>query len=128
MGSFGSTNLEPVLRSGDRDPIRGWIAPDYGQREPAPALVLTATAFLPQRILTLMIPDPSGSSTPPEVNTLFDAEGLPVGVAFDSIGRVGPLRRRRDGARTHFLIGQFQDFRIRIWVPARSPASQALDA
>jgi hypothetical protein len=86
LGSFGSTNLEPLLRSGDREPIRGWIAPDYGQREPAPALVLTATAFLPQRILTLMIPDPYGSSTPPEVNALFDAEGLPVGVTFERSG------------------------------------------
>ena len=51
-----------------------------------PALVLTATAFLPQRILTLMIPDPYGSSMPPDVNALFDAEGLPVGVTFERSG------------------------------------------
>jgi hypothetical protein len=83
IGSFGSTNLEPALRSGDRHPMRGWIAPDYGLREPAPALVVTATAFLPQRILTMMIPDPQGSSTPPDLNALFDDDGMPVGVAFD---------------------------------------------
>jgi hypothetical protein len=86
IGSFGSSKLTAALRSGDRDPIRGWIAPDYGQREPAPALILSATEQLPQRILTLMIPDPCESSTPPDVNALFDEEGLPVGVTFDRGG------------------------------------------
>jgi heparinase II/III-like protein len=94
IGAFASTNLLPALRSGDRQPIRGWIAPDYGQREPAPALILTATATLPQRILTLMIPDPYGSSTPPEANALFDEEGMPIGVTFD---RSGELVRFDDG-------------------------------
>jgi hypothetical protein len=86
IGSFASTNLTPALRSGDRQPMSGWIAPDYGQREPAPALVLSATDRLPQRILTLMIPDQSGSSAPPDVNALFDEEGVPVGVTFDRSG------------------------------------------
>jgi hypothetical protein len=66
--------------------MSGWIAPDYGQREPAPALVLSAADRLPQRILTLMIPDQSGSSAPPDVNALFDEEGVPVGVTFDRSG------------------------------------------
>ena len=33
-----------------------------------------------------MIPDQYGSSTPPDVNALFDEEGLPVGVTFDRSG------------------------------------------
>jgi hypothetical protein len=86
IGSFASTNLTPALRSGDREPMHGWIAPDYGQREAAPALILSATERLPQRILTLMVPDQYGSSTPPDVNALFDEEGLPVGVTFDRSG------------------------------------------
>jgi heparinase II/III-like protein len=94
IGSFGSTNLTPALRSGDRQPIRGWIAPDYGQREPAPALILTATASLPQRILTLMVPDPSGSTTAPEANAIFDEDGMPIGVTFD---RTGEMVRFDDG-------------------------------
>ena len=90
----GSTNLTAALRSGDREPIRGWIAPDYGQREAAPALILSATAFLPQRILTLLIPDQYGSATPPDVNAVFDGEGMPVGVTFE---RSGELVRFDDG-------------------------------
>jgi hypothetical protein len=86
LGSFGSTHLKATLRSGDRDPIRGWIAPDYGLREPAPALIVSATARLPQRILTVMIPDPYGSPTPPDLNALFDEAGMPVGVIFDRSG------------------------------------------
>ena len=94
IGSFASTALKSTLQSGERDPIRGWIAPDYGQREPAPALTLSATAFLPQRILTLLIPDHYGSSAPPDVNAVFDGEGMPVGVTFE---RSGELVRFDDG-------------------------------
>jgi len=82
IASFGSTELTPALRSGDRDPIRGWIAPDYGQREPAPALIVSTTAGLPQRTLTLLLPDQHGSSTPPDVHAMFDGDGMPVGVTF----------------------------------------------
>jgi Heparinase II/III-like protein/Heparinase II/III N-terminus len=80
--SFGSTELTPALKSGERHPIRGWIAPDYGQREPAPALIVSTTAGLPQRTLTLLVPDQHGSSTPPDVHAIFDGDGMPVGVTF----------------------------------------------
>jgi hypothetical protein len=94
IGSFGSATLKSELQSGERHPIRGWIAPDYGLREPAPALLLSATAVLPQRILTLLIPDQYGSSTPPDVNAVFDGEGMPVGITFD---RSGETIRFHDG-------------------------------
>ena len=86
MRTFGSTNVEASLRSGDRRPIRGWISPDYGQREAAPVLTLTATASLPQRLMTLLVPDRHGRSTPPDVHAVFDDEGMPVGVRFDRSG------------------------------------------
>jgi hypothetical protein len=30
----------------------------------------------------VLMPDPQGSTTPPDVNTIFDREGMPVGLTF----------------------------------------------
>jgi len=86
VGPFASASLRGMLKSGDGEPIRGWIAPDYGRREPAPAVIYSTTAVLPLRILTLLLPDVQGSVSPPEVNATYDADGLPSGLVFEHSG------------------------------------------
>jgi len=71
------------IREGQTAPMLGWISTDYGQRRPAPQLLCTATALLPLRIATLLVPAEHALCAPPEVHPLFAAQqeltGLDVG-------------------------------------------------
>ena len=62
------------------------IAPDYGQREPAPMLVYSATVHCPWRILTLLLPDAQGLSSPPAVRLIYNDQNLPAGLHFEQSG------------------------------------------
>jgi hypothetical protein len=57
LATFASSPVDASIRCGERDPIRGWISPDYGQRIPAPALVLRATSDTSWRSVTVLIPE-----------------------------------------------------------------------
>jgi len=72
-----------VVACGQEEPPRGWISSDYGQRQPAPALVLGAAATLPWRMLTLLVPDAEGLTSPPEASAIVDPRGRPIGVHFE---------------------------------------------
>lgn len=48
--------LKTTLVMGEQDPIQGWVSPDYGWREPAPAVVYSTVGRLPLRIVTLIFP------------------------------------------------------------------------
>ena len=87
MLPFASTPVQTMLACGEREPIRGWVSPDYGQRQPAPALVISAAVALPWRALTLLVPDSTGVLSPPRVTPTFDAEGRPDGVTFEPPGK-----------------------------------------
>ena len=82
-----STPVETVISCGELDPPRGWMSAAYGQREPAPAVVFTATATLPWRAITLLVPVAGLSAAPPSVIALRDAHGRPVGVRFETLRR-----------------------------------------
>jgi len=86
MSPFASASVRTTLRSGELLPIRGWISPDYGQRRPAPTLIYSARVALPWRILTLLLPDAQGLSSPPAVRLIYDADGLPSGLVFERSG------------------------------------------
>jgi hypothetical protein len=86
VGPFTSAALRTTLKSGEVHPIRGWISQDYGERQPAPTLTYSATAALPWRILTLLLPDGQGLSSPPAVRLIYDNQGLPAGVLFERTG------------------------------------------
>jgi hypothetical protein len=79
-----STRVETVICCGELDPPRGWVSSDYGQREPAPAVVFSATARLPWRAMTILVPVAGPSAEPPAVATLHDAHGRPSGVRFNA--------------------------------------------
>jgi hypothetical protein len=95
MLPVASTPVQTMLSCGDREPIRGWVSSDYGQRQPAPALVVSAAATLPWRALTLLVPDGAGMPSPPLVAPTYDADGWPDGVTFEP-----PRKSVRVGERT----------------------------
>ena len=86
VGPFTSVPVRPALRSGELRPIRGWIASDYGHREPAPTLTYSMTATLPWRVLTLLLPDAQALASPPAVRLIYDDQGLPTGLLFERTG------------------------------------------
>ena len=51
-------------------------------------LIYSFAVALPWRIVTLLLPDRQGQTSPPAVRGLYDAAGLPIGVAFDRPRRV----------------------------------------
>ncbi len=82
---FASVPLQARLRIGNRYPLEGWVSPDYGQRRPAPVLVYAATAELPLRVMTLLVPTADGATPPPAVS-LLSAGTRPAGLQFDETG------------------------------------------
>jgi hypothetical protein len=80
---LSTTPLTAAVKSGEINPIRGWISPDYGQRLAAPALVYTATPPLPARIVTVLYPDYEPRLRP-SIEPLVNAAGRPIGVRIDS--------------------------------------------
>jgi hypothetical protein len=83
ISPFPSAPMQAALRCGETAPIRGWISRDYGQRQPAPMLVYSSAVALPWRILTLLLPDAHGQTTPPAVQPIYDTKGFPTGLTFE---------------------------------------------
>jgi hypothetical protein len=65
--SLAAVPLSAVLRQGQEQPIDGWYSPAYGVRRPAPAVTYAATARVPLRVTTLVIPADPLLSEPPAV-------------------------------------------------------------
>jgi len=86
LSASASSSLRTTLRSGELQPIRGWISPDYGQRLPAPALIYSCDAPLPWRALTVLVPDLNRTDAPPAVRVTHDDRGVPNGVRFVHTG------------------------------------------
>jgi hypothetical protein len=80
---FPSAPVQPALKKGETDPLRGWISPQFGQRQPAPMLIYSFAVALPWRIVTLLLPDRQGMTTPPAVRAIYDDLGQPTGIAFE---------------------------------------------
>src|SRR5262249_40229838 len=79
---FAATPLKAEIHEGELLPIQGWVSPDYGQRRPAPVLIYSASARLPVRIMTVLIPTENPLDSPPTVSPLAgEARGL-AGVVF----------------------------------------------
>jgi hypothetical protein len=51
-----------------------WRSPAYGQREPAPVLVYRSHDRLPIRVVTILMPMPERSDTPPRIRSLLERE------------------------------------------------------
>ena len=71
------------VHEGETDPIRGWVSPDYGRREPAPLVMFSTRAALPLRAFTLLLPTEDVNATPPALD-LVGSERGPAGLRFAS--------------------------------------------
>jgi hypothetical protein len=83
LRSFATVPLERRVARGGLDPIEGWVSADYGQQQPAPALVARVTAALPLRVVTVVLPVACPTVAPPAV-TALRAEGRLVGLVFEA--------------------------------------------
>ena len=68
---FAAVPLEAKICEGETSPPRGWVSPDYGRREPAPALIYSAATRLPLRIATVLHPVADGLAPAPDVSAVF---------------------------------------------------------
>jgi hypothetical protein len=93
--SFSDVELTTRIAEGSEDPAQGWVSPDYGQRRPAPVMIVTAEARLPLRIITLLIPIAGEPGPPPEVALLSMANRRPAGLVLD--GGRDTLRFEEEG-------------------------------
>jgi hypothetical protein len=80
---FSSAPLKAEVRVGELAPIRGWVSPDYGRRQPAPVLIYSTVTGLPFRIVTVLLPVEDGAAAPPEVSPLLDGGSAVVGLVFE---------------------------------------------
>jgi hypothetical protein len=78
---FAAVPLQMNVVQGSTAPMQGWISPDYGQRLPAPVLICSATARLPLRIMTLLLPLEHPAAPCPDVLQLLSSNG-PDGLIF----------------------------------------------
>lgn len=64
LRTFATTPLAVSIVSGALQPMRGWVAPHYGRRIPAPQLTYIANDCLPLRFITLLLPVADGQASP----------------------------------------------------------------
>jgi len=84
--AFSAAPATVQVHEGERDPIRGWVSSDYGQRRPAPQVGFSVVAGFPLRVVTLLMPVSDVSASAPQVTVLYDGEGTAVGLRFDETG------------------------------------------
>jgi hypothetical protein len=80
--AFATTALKVTILEGDADLRQGWVSTDYGRHEPAPLLLYAATAILPVRVLTLLLPTDALQGPPPDVSALIE-DGWLRGLSFE---------------------------------------------
>jgi uncharacterized heparinase superfamily protein len=81
--AFAGVPLTASVHEGALGPIRGWVSPIYGRREPAPVVVYEAATRLPMRILTLLVPVADPLAPAPAVELVTDSAGMPRGLVLD---------------------------------------------
>ena len=75
--------LLAAVREGSLHPTEGWVSADYGQRQPAPAIVYSAEAPLPLSVVTLLMPVLDPTAPLPAVEPLARPDGRLVGLVLD---------------------------------------------
>jgi hypothetical protein len=94
---FSIAPLEARVGRGSDQPMEGWVSADYGRREPAPVAVYTASAGLPLRVLTLVLPTADPDAPAPAVRSLTDGGGALIGLAFAFEGEEHRVVEAEDG-------------------------------
>ena len=106
LRAFAATRSERKVVEGGIDPIQGWIAPDYGERLPAPVLVYSAAVPLPLRVVTLLFPTENAGAASPRFAHLR-REPTARRARIPGFGRDGSRRQRRRllGTRERLMCG-----------------------
>lgn len=81
--AFAAVPLSTRVSRGNRQPMEGWFSPEYGQCRPAPVVVYSASASLPLRIVTLLLPSADPSASPPDVSPLRHDDASVVGLVIE---------------------------------------------
>jgi hypothetical protein len=79
LRSLATVPTKCDLLEGEEQPPQGWISDGYGTRRAAPAVVYTAEARLPLRLVTVLIPLHDEWAAPPDVSPI-DGETRIAGV------------------------------------------------
>ncbi len=82
VGTFASAPLDLSIKCGEIDPIRGWISTNYGERTPAPALLVNSTSPLPWRGVTVLLPLRGTDHLLPRIEPRHANNGLPCALDF----------------------------------------------
>jgi hypothetical protein len=85
MKSFAAAGLNVAVRTGEEEPPCGWVSTDYGQRTPAPMVVVSGRDALPLRIVTLIYPV-AHIDNAPEVTALRTDSGEISGLRWRDTG------------------------------------------
>jgi hypothetical protein len=80
--SYANVDLTTQIAEGSEVPAQGWVSPNYGQRRPAPVMIVTAEARLPLRIISLLVPTSGEPGLPPEVSLLYREDRRPAGLVL----------------------------------------------
>jgi hypothetical protein len=80
---FAAVGLKAEVRTGEPEPIEGWVSHDYGQHRPAPLLVYSVVTRLPLRVATLLLPVEDPLAAPPGVSVDLDERRGLVGLDID---------------------------------------------
>ena len=71
-----SVPIVNAIRSGETQPMRGWISTRYGQKQPSPALVCSASGAVPLRFITVLYPTRDRSKVAPAVEAVREQDRL----------------------------------------------------
>jgi hypothetical protein len=80
--SFANVDLTTRIVEGSEVPPQGWVSPQYGQRRPAPMMIVSAETRLPLRIITLLLPASGEPGAPPDVALLDVDAPRPTGLVL----------------------------------------------
>ena len=80
VGAFAGHALDLSIRQAELHPIEGWMSSNYGRRRPSPVAVYSATAALPARIVTLLMPVDRLDGPAPRVDVRRDESGRLIGL------------------------------------------------
>ena len=82
LRTLATVPMQTDIRIGCRAPLEGWIAPEFGRLEPAPAVVSTLVSAVPLRVVTVLWPSMDVQFESPSVGVLKDKGGRIAGLEF----------------------------------------------
>lgn len=83
---FAHASLAAKISTGEVAPMRGWISPGYGWRQPAPTVTYATVTKLPLRVITLLLPTSNPRAPAPSVAPLIDDHAMLAGLVFTESG------------------------------------------